>query len=143
MIRVPITDAIREELNDLHQKTSVGPQRLLKGKSDRPKGLSSTTIYHWIEGKTVTAEQDHLNYVLREWRKTEPLEAFTEADLMKLDQELKRTGYAPASLLRRLSPVPNGLTPDSLHLVRSKRLKKLPASHIAFLFEGLEKLPNR
>lgn len=142
MSRVPITDAIREELNDLHEKTSVGPQRLLKGKAGRPKGLSSTTIYHWIEGKTVTAEQDHLNYVLREWRKTEPLEAFSGADLMKLDQELKRTGYAPASLLRRLSPVPDGLSVDVLHRLRSKRLKKLPAAHKTFLFEGLQSLAD-
>lgn len=140
MSRVLITDAIREELNDLHQRTEVGPQRLLKGKADRPTGLSSTTIYHWMEGKTKTASQEHLDFVLKAWRKTSPLSAFTGDDLKRLDQELKRTGYTQTSLLRRLSPVPDGLTPDILHRLCSKRLKKLPADHKAFLFEGLKSL---
>lgn len=143
MSRIPITDEIRGELNVLHKKTNVGPQRLLKGKADRPKGLNSTTIYHWMDGTHATAKQSHMEWVLREWRSQTQLEPITQADLELFDKELKRTGFTPTSLLNRLSPVPDGLTPDILHRIRSKRLKKLDKAHKQFLFEGLKNLPEK
>lgn len=143
MTRTIITDAIREELNRLNKRTNIGPPRLLKGCKDRPKGLNSTIIYHWMSGKTTSATSAYLDWVLEAWRNTEPLEPFTETDIAKLNHELSRTGYAPQSLLRRLSPVPDGLTPKTLHQLRYGLLQKLPASQKAFLFEGLVGLPDR
>ena len=143
MPRTTLTDAIRDELNALHEQTSIGPQRLLKGRKDRPKGLNSAIIYHWMNGRMETARSDHLDWLLQTWRSVEPLVPFTADDIAKLNHELSRTGYAPQSLIRRLAPVPDGLTPKTLHQLRGGILHKLPASHKAFLFEGLESVPDR
>lgn len=143
MSRVSITEEIRAELKRLNAETGVGPQRLLKGKADRPKGLNSAIIYRWLDGTIRTAMAEHLDFVLREWQNETSLEPLTDDDLAKLDSELKRTGYTPTSLLNHLSNVPNGLTPDLLHRLRSKRLKKVSSEIRAFLFEALSKLPNK
>lgn len=92
MSRVPITETIRQQLNELHLSTCVGPQRLLKGRTDRPQKLSSTTIYNWMKGNTKTTQKNHLDFVLEAWRNTDALEMFIDADLLTLDQELVRTG---------------------------------------------------
>lgn len=143
MARVTITDKIREELGSLHKSTGVGPQRLLKGKQDRPQGINSTTIYHWINGSTKTAKSEHLEFVLNEWRKQSALVTFTSEDKARLDDEFKRTGYAPSSLLNRLSGVPSDLTSDLLHRLQSKRLSKIPSEAKEFLFDNLRNLPDK
>jgi len=143
MARIVLTAEIRETLNTVHQDTGVGPQRLLKGKPDKPRGLNSTTIYHWMDGTLETAKQEHLDWVLNEWRETRPLIPFTPEDVNLFKQELERTGYTQTSLLRRLSPVPESLTPDVLHRLCSKRLENIDKEHKEFLFENLAKLPSK
>lgn len=142
MPRIPLTNEIRNELKALHEKTNIGPQRLLKGKPDRPRGLNSTTIYQWMDGTRDTAKSEHLDWVLHEWRQSRSLVPFTQADISLLQAELYRTGYKASSLLRRLSPVPKGFTPDILHRLSSGRLKKIDKEHKDFLFENLAKLPS-
>ncbi|RIJ31055.1 hypothetical protein [Henriciella algicola] len=143
MKNTPLNDEIRKQLRSLHEASGVGPQRLLNGKVDRPRGLNSTRIYHWMDGTAKTAWTEHLNWVLANWQAEEPLEPFTQADNERLDRELKRTGYTQTTLLNRLSPVPEGLTPDILHRLKSRRLHKLPSAHKKFLFKGLSALPDR
>ncbi len=59
-----ITDIERETLKAHRQRTSVGAIRMMRGATDKPKGLQGYMINGWMSGTTRTALPQHIIYVL-------------------------------------------------------------------------------
>lgn len=97
-----ITNSQLELLRFHRDRTGIGPDRLLQGAHDRPKGLSSKTIISWLGEAVESAKPRYLAYVLDRWS-TLPDEArkpFTEAMRETLLEEFRRTGLTIPDMLR-------------------------------------------
>ena len=56
-----------ETLRDERERTSLGPQALLKGRDDIPEGLNPAMITHWLGGRIKSVEKEHFAYALKLW----------------------------------------------------------------------------
>lgn len=68
---IELTSGIIAELNAERDRTSVGPQALLKPYKDKPKGLNHAMVTHWLGGRIKTAKREHLEFVQAAWGKLE------------------------------------------------------------------------
>tara|TARA_R110002096_G_scaffold426829_1_gene637056 strand:- start:690 stop:1388 length:699 start_codon:yes stop_codon:yes gene_type:complete len=69
-IRVEITDAIVEKLRCHHKRTGVGAIRLLQGAQEKvPDKLTATIIQRLLSHRNKMGQQNHIDYVLREWER--------------------------------------------------------------------------
>ncbi len=62
---VEITDALYNQLHHEKRRTRVSHKRLLKSRADIPKGLRELTVASWFLGKTLSAEKEYLDYILK------------------------------------------------------------------------------
>lgn len=99
-------------LRDHATRTNTGAMRLLRGVTDRPRGLSVNTIQNWLYGTVATATPEHYRYVLARWEAlpTELWRPLTPDMIAALNTELLRTGHGPVTMLRHWTEVPKGLT---------------------------------
>lgn len=68
--RIQITQDILKTLKNERERTGIASMALLWGtQKERPEGLSSTLINSWMEDRTKSARQDHIEYVLTKWKK--------------------------------------------------------------------------
>ncbi|MCB0743958.1 MAG: hypothetical protein KDC67_08645 [Ignavibacteriae bacterium] len=124
---IEITNKIIEKLIFHHNRTGVGPQKLLRGKrGNLPLGLSSGVIYNWINNKSKTAKREHLDFVLKEWKALkdnpntvdrnknykEGLETISHNHLMRLKNIKELTGILPSKLFDHFENSPKYLTPN-------------------------------
>lgn len=103
MPRVKITDAVRDELNTLRKNTGIGPQRLLRGRKDKPRGIDSSTVNNWLSGRTDTANEEHLSYILKVWQTVDPIIDISDEMLANLKALFDATGMTQIGFLR-ISP---------------------------------------
>lgn len=68
---IALTSGIIAELNAERDRTSIGPQALLKPYKDKPKGLNHAMVTHWLGGRIKTARREHLEFVRAAWGKLE------------------------------------------------------------------------
>ena len=66
--RVRITSRFRNALARERDRTGVSPYALLKSLDDAPRRLRPDMVSAWIAGRTLTAFQHHLDYVLVKWQ---------------------------------------------------------------------------
>ena len=66
--RVWITPQFRAALARERDRTRVSPYALLKNLDDAPRRLRPDMVSAWIAGRTLTAFQHHIDYVLAKWR---------------------------------------------------------------------------
>lgn len=64
---VEITQAQRDRLHELKERTGFGPQVLMRGAKDAPPGLGSDKIKAWIDGTIKTAKPEQMAYVFARW----------------------------------------------------------------------------
>lgn len=66
--RLQITQELLETLRMHKARTGIGASALLRNtRQERPKGLTATLINSWLENRTKSARQNHLEYVLKRW----------------------------------------------------------------------------
>ncbi|NQW11783.1 MAG: hypothetical protein HQ481_18120, partial [Alphaproteobacteria bacterium] len=65
--RTIITEALRNELRALCQRTDISPDRLLRDASGVPPGLTESKIRFWLTGRTKSALGAHVDWVLAAW----------------------------------------------------------------------------
>lgn len=143
MPRIQITDVIRQELIAQHKRTNVGPQRLLKGKSDRPKGLTSAHIYNWLTGDSKTTDDVFLNWVLKEWRNEDILVQITPEMCSDLCAQFDRTGISPKMFLNKFPNAPEELLPDVISRLKRGKRRTINQNSWGFLIQALHSLPDK
>lgn len=143
MTRVPITNAIREELKRLRADTGVGAMRLLRGQLDHPKGLNSANISTWLSGKSASAKKEHLDYVLLRWRQADSILDVTSEMVATLNGEFQRTGLSANGFLNGAKSLPKGFGAYQLSGLRTGKRKTIPESQWTTLIDVLSELPDQ
>lgn len=140
--KVILTDEIRANLQKFRDRSSIGPAKLLRLTHDRPKGLTSTHIMNWINGKVQTAPKDYLNFVQKAWRTVEPEIAVTTSMIKLMNKEFQRTG-ASVSQVIKLCQSDLGSNPShvlsALKLGKRRSIAKKTWQNI---MQALASLPN-
>lgn len=62
-----ITSAQRERLHALKAQTGLGPNALMRGAKDAPRGVGSGKIWAWLDGTIKTAKPEQIAYVFARW----------------------------------------------------------------------------
>ncbi|AZI37880.1 hypothetical protein NT2_13_00790 [Caenibius tardaugens NBRC 16725] len=114
--REPLAAETVAQLRGHAERTGVGAMRLLRGAKDKPAGLTSNVIAHWLRGAAQYANPVHVAYVMERWAAlpTNKRLAFTSEMRAHLAAEFLRTGSGPVPLLKRASDMPSGLTHQML-----------------------------
>ena len=128
MPRVKITPAIRDQLNTLRETTGVGPQRLLRGRRDKPRGISSATIYSWLHGRSETAIEEHLSYVLDAWQSVDPIIEVTDAMVAELKAQFDQAGMTQLGFLKISANVNSVVSRNFLSRLINGTRKTVPKS---------------
>ncbi len=67
---VEITDEIIEQIQSHIDRTGIGPQAALKGRTlEKRQGLTSGIIYQWLNGRNKTGRKSHIELALKLWIK--------------------------------------------------------------------------
>lgn len=98
------------ELRRLREATGVGGAVLLNGANDKPAGLTAAIINGWVTGAIRTARPDFVSYVLARYRAWSRSPTISADDIAEIRDHIRRTGTAPALVLRKAPDVPHGLT---------------------------------
>lgn len=165
---IVISDDIRHQLVFEKERTGVSPKALLSEQNDLPAGMIKKWVSGWVSGTIGMAEEEHINYVLRKWRELPQisqyyrrtthikshekmprvkraapiLEEITEEVRGLIHSKFNQGSITAKSFLRRFAPVPDGLTENTLSRWVSGLAKKANRSHLTFVLEHLEKLPD-
>lgn len=139
--RITITDKDIAELERLKDETGLGPQKLLARAGKAPAGLYPAIIYSWLARKTSSARSEHFEFVMTAYRSVTPVIEITDQRRARLQAELTRTGYQPKSLMNRLSPCPDDLTPGLITRWKIGQVRSARRDLWRFVMDGLEVIP--
>ena len=155
---VPLTGSIRAELRYQRTRTCVGAGPLLLRRDDKPRGLTASVVGSWLDGRTKSAREHYLHYVLTTWRAlptastpvspsraSKPHREFiavTPRIRDSLHQHKKRTGRGPHSLLSDMPDVPEGLTPRVIMGWLEGRSKTARWEHIDYVRKLWRRVPT-
>jgi len=140
--RVKITPEIRNQIKRLRAETGCGAMKLLRGHKNVPEGLSSSTIATWLNGKSTSAKQEHLDYVLRAWQQVERLIPATDEMIGIYRAELDRTGIMPSRLLNAFPDGSDGLSVPIMTALRDGKRKSIAERHWLYILASLKALPD-
>lgn len=163
---IAISDATRQKLLFEKKRTGISPKALLREQTDLPDGMIKSWVAGWLSGVIDMAEESHLNYVLKKWQElpqvkpyyrqsTKPAshermprmkrsaltEEITEEVRGLLQSKFNQGTITAKSFLRRFSPVPDGLTENTLSRWVNGSAKKARKEHLTFVLEHLGKVP--
>lgn len=138
MARIEITEAIRKQLNTLRDTTGIGPQRLLRGRRDKPKSLNAAMIYHWLKGIVTSANTHHISYVLKLWQSVDPIIDVTSDMTLEAKALFDETGFSHSAFLRYASDLPSSLNKDMFLKLLAGQRKTIPLSAWEAIVRNLE-----
>ena len=149
--RIEITEEIKQAILDHQERTGIGVRLLFRGtRLERPEGLTSTTVYNWLGGKTATAQKSHVEYVLGKWGalQTNAMAELTSEILDKIRAEKKRTGIGAQRLLDMFEDIPDGLNSTIVDVWTSRedtdqRVKTARKDHIDYVLKRWAELPDK
>lgn len=127
---IQITPDIIDGLKSHRERTGVGPHKLLRGRKDRPTGLSGIQISAWIDGKIKSARKQHVNYVLKIWEEEGTVDGSAKIDISKssfakkLFNEINSLGIGGTKLLRYMDDS-SGLTSRTIDNILCNRNKTI------------------
>ncbi|WP_370173005.1 MULTISPECIES: hypothetical protein [Hyphomonas] len=124
-----------ETLRNERERTSIGPQALLKGRDDMPEGLNAAMVTHWLGGRVKSVEKDHFAYVLKLWfaEPTNPTVQIDAALLDELRDSMKASGLTPEIIIRMSRDLPSGLTAGKMKSILSGTTRSARSDHIDYL----------
>lgn len=143
MARIKLTDEVIQELRRLREETGIGPQLLLRGCAEVPKGLSAAAITAWLRGTTKRANEHHLNFAIERWRSVTPRVKITRAHLTEIKRHALRSGVVWHSLLSSIEPRPEGLDSRTISGWVNGYVKTARADHLNAVIEALQSLPDK
>lgn len=138
--RIPITSEIRQILIAHKERTGVSVDKLLAGRrKELPPGLNAAIINSWIRGKTHSARNSHLQYVLGLYSSL-PDNPWIDLDNKQLSEIIK-IGKALHGRLKskiRLNPLPDGLTYHTLHRILSGQQERVRKLNLDYIYQIAE-----
>lgn len=132
---IELTQEILTALHAERDRTSVGPQALLKSYQDKPDGLNHPMVTHWLGGRIRTAKREHLEFVRAAWSKLETNRSIELTDQMLA--ELKRmqaaSGISAEMMMRWTEASSVGLSVSKIKHVLSGKAKIMREDQIEFM----------
>ncbi len=138
-----LTDDIREQLRGHQDQTGVGPMKLLRGRKDKPDGLTARIVVNWMAGTSKKAQKDHYDYMVALWEQQIPYERLSRIMISHFKLEPKRTGVPLVSLIRLSDDVPEGLTEKHLANLLNGNGRRIRQDYWDFLSNGMAALPDK
>ncbi|WP_421787179.1 hypothetical protein [Hyphobacterium sp.] len=142
MARITLTDDVIGELERLKRETGLGPQALLRGRADIPKGLTASAIDGWLRGTTHRASEIHLEYALNLWRSVTPRVKITREHIAAIKGHSARTGVAWRALISLIDPLPDGLNGYAISQWVNGHVRSARQDHMDAVLKTLESLPD-
>ena len=143
---IPITPSMRRELRVQIDRTGLGVHSLLKGREDRPEGVTGPKAVHWHHGKQKRVRKDHWRYVMGLFEETPSADSsfvtVTPYRRAQLAAEKNRTGISSSDLLRDLKDVPTDLTPETISGWLCGVTKQARPEHLSYVLEKWAQLPD-
>lgn len=139
----PLTKAQQRALQREHQRTGVGPMALLRGRKDKPAGLTAGMVNTWLNGSCTSAQPGHIAYVLARWRQASPIVAISDEIRTELLAHKDRTDIGAIALLRRDEDKPDKLTPALLQTWLSGICRSARQDHLDYVLRRYRALPDR
>ena len=121
--RIPITDQMRQTLNDEIDRTGVGCTAL-SYLPEAPEELDISTM-EWWRRTAKEADEEYWHTVIKLYRQLPTVEGrveYTEEDRKKFIAEMARTGIGPIEILK-LPGRPESLTYGVMHSLRGEELQ--------------------
>lgn len=133
--KIKLSPDIIETLCKERDRTSVGPQALLKAYKDKPKGLNHAMVTHWLGERIDTAKKEHVEFVLAAWGKLEAVTTvqMTTELLAELKDAQKRSGINAEMMMRWSDAGAMGLSVSKIKHCLSGKAKTMRADHVAFM----------
>lgn len=144
MKRVSLTDEIIEGLWAQRRRSDVGADPLLAGRDNVPDGLRADHVTKWMTGRVKTAPRAHLHFVQQAWESLpdDPRVDITEAMRDALKVEIQRSGVGTVKLFREFGPLPDELSPHSVHAWTNGATKSVKARHFDCVLERYRTIPD-
>jgi hypothetical protein len=142
--REPLSEETRLRIRAEIERTGIGPMRLLRGKLDKPGGLTSQMVESWMSGAVQSAVPGHVTFLLERWGAlpTNRLMMLTPDMANILAAECRRTGMGPVTVLRRASDLPGGLTQQVIQTWVDQSTRKVSAIHWDYIMTRLRGMPD-
>lgn len=123
------------ELQAERDRTSIGPQALLKPYKDKPKGLNHAMVTHWLGGRIKTAKREHLDFVKAAWTALDTNRSIQLTD--ELFVELKmlqaQSGMNAEMMMRWSDANSVGLSVSKIKHYMSGNAKTIRADQLEFM----------
>lgn len=123
------------QLKEQRERTSLGPQALLKGRDDIPEGLNHAAVTHWLGGRVKSVEKAHLAYVLKLWFAAPTNSSISIDDSLyeALSEGFRQSGLTPDMIIRWHKDRPPDLTLSKIKSILSGKTRTARAEHVSFL----------
>jgi len=134
--KTELTNTIIAELNAERDRTSVGPQALLKPFGDnKPKGLNHAMVTHWLGGRIKTAKSEHVEFVIAAWAELETNRSIemTEQLLAELRAMQAAAGINAEMMVRWSEAGSVGLSVSKIKHYMSGKAKTVQADHVTLM----------
>lgn len=142
-----ISDDIRRRLNELREKTDIGPFALLKGQRDRmPDGISGAIVAAWLNGDRREARSDQLDFVINLWEQKDDPAYYrvdlTDEHLNELACQRLRTGVDAKTFFKPPYTPPNGLHIHHVHNWTRGGTRSARRDHLEYVLGAWRALPD-
>lgn len=140
--RCSVTPAMIETLVAHRDRTGIGVTKLLRGRKDRPRGLTSSTLQNVIRGDIATIRADYLDYVIRLYEQVDDRVEVTPVIRQELEEEVERTGKSVRAIMLAGSDPPPTLSLGRAQKIYYGEVTTAFASEVEFLLSTFRRLPN-
>lgn len=145
-LRIPITPDLHAKLLHEKNRTGVAAYGLFKVATSPPAGLKPNLVNSWLIGGVASARQDFVEYVLTLWQSLpdNPIIKITPAMRREMKDQARRTGKAPAAMMRGLRPSEiGGLTSTAIGAWMSGKIMTADRGKVEFVLERWRSIPSR
>ena len=139
---VELTKEIISTLKALKRDSGISTMRLLKGRKDIPKGLTSAIINRWISGDMKTARKGHFDYVVKAWQEIDKRLTLTPEMYELFHSEYARTGMTRGRFLRLFTSKDGELPKGLIDALLSGKRHTMTAQNWEFMIERFKMLPD-
>ena len=139
---IELTREIISTLKALKQDSGISTMRLLKGRKDIPKGLTSAMINRWTSGHMKTARKAHFDYVVKLWREIDKRLSLTPEMYELFHSEYARTGMTRGRFLRLFTSKNGELPKGLIDALLSGKRHTMSERNWEFMIERFKMLPD-
>lgn len=156
---ISFTAELSAELRSEFARTGADPERLLRGRDDRPTGLSPRTVRGWLYRHTEFTRAEHWDYVrtllaslddnsMRQEpkpraKRTPRNPLIADEDLEALRHHRQRTGIGGEVLLRGATDKPSGLSGPMISSWLGGSVQNAVPEHVRYVLARYAARPDK